>query len=258
MRGAVGCGKTGNKECNNTRKTSVGAAKIPVGSAFVLWGVQIFFGTAKIFVPLQSKCFFMYHQVSHKCCIPLKLFLLTFAVFGAAIGTGTGSPNKNAKKMDKALIVYYSWSGNTRQIAQYIREFADADIFEIKPAKPYPADYDECVKQAETDIKANRRPPLAQMPANLADYGIIFVGSPNWWSTIAPPVASFLATAALEGKTIVPFCTHGTGGQANLFADIAKLAPQSRMLGGFAIEDKKVGTAQPEVQKWLKNLGMIK
>ncbi len=115
--------------------------------------------------------------------------------------------------LEKILIVYYSWSGNTRSVAEKIREITGGDIIEIVPALPYPEDYNEVVNQAKKEIREGFRPELETIIGRVDEYSRIFIGSPNWWNTVAPPVASFLAEHDLTGKTIFPFCTHGGGGR---------------------------------------------
>jgi flavodoxin len=87
-------------------------------------------------------------------------------------------------------------------------------------------------------------------------YDTIFVGSPNWWDTIAPPVATFLSENDLSGKTIVPFCTHGGGGLGSISEDIAELCPQSTMLNSFEIYGSGGRDAQARVSAWLSKVGM--
>jgi flavodoxin len=158
----------------------------------------------------------------------------------------------------KTLIVYYSWGGNTRAVAQQIQSLTEADIFEIKPVKPYPEDYNECVRQARKEIDDGYQPEIIGTVENISQYDIIFVGSPNWWSTIAPPVATFLTNSDLSGKTVIPFCTHGGGRQANLFKDIAKLTPNSTAKKGFVVDGSTARRAKPDVKKWLQELEIVK
>ena len=94
------------------------------------------------------------------------------------------------------------------------------------------------------------------MPENLAQYDVVFIGSPNWWSTIAPPVATFLTKGDFSGKTVIPFVTHGGGGIARCEADMKKLCPGSTLLKGFAINGSTVQNAMPRIQKWLQEIGI--
>lgn len=165
---------------------------------------------------------------------------------------------KEKDKPQKILVAYYSWSGNTQELARQIQTLTQADIFEIKPVTPYPEDYSQCVQQAKQEIADHYKPELNGTVKNMEQYDVIFVGSPNWWSTIAPPVATFLTSYHFEGKTVIPFCTHGSGGRANLFIDMAKWCPDCTMLEGFAVNGKLVKESSQEVKEWLKGLGIIK
>jgi flavodoxin len=165
---------------------------------------------------------------------------------------------KTESKSPKILVAYYSWGGNTRAVAQQIQSLTDGDTFEIKTVKPYPEDYNECVKQARKEIDDGYEPEIIGTVENIAQYDIVFVGSPNWWSSIAPPVATFLSQNDLSCKTVIPFCTHGGGRQANLFKDIAKLSPNSTAKKGFVVDGSTARRAKPDVRKWLQELEIIK
>ena len=153
------------------------------------------------------------------------------------------------------LVVYYSHSGNTRKIAELIQLKTDATLHEIQPKDAYPTDYDAVVKQAKKEIQAGLRPELASA-IDAAGYDTVFVGSPNWWSTIAPPVATFLAGCDLSGKTVVPFLTHGGGGAARMERDIAKLCPQAVMKPGLVVSGDGGSRAAAQVTAWLEQLGI--
>lgn len=175
---------------------------------------------------------------------------------GPQVKPNESGQNQAATKPHKVLVAYYSWGGNTREIAQQIQKSMGGDIFEIQPAKPYPTDYDAVVKQAKEEISADYRPVLKEKVGNIDQYDVVFVGTPNWWSTIAPPVATFLSENNLAGKTVVPFVTHGGGGQAKCFGDIAKLCPQSTLLDGFVISGRNAKDGQNEVNKWLSRINL--
>jgi flavodoxin len=158
----------------------------------------------------------------------------------------------------KILVAYYSWGGSTQAVAQQIQSLTGADIFEIKPVKSYPENYSDCVTQAKKEIGENYKPEIVGKVENMSQYDIVFVGSPNWWSTIAPPVATFLSQNDLSGKTVIPFCTHGSGGKANLFADIAKLSPNATAKKGLVVSGSSAKTAGQDIEKWLKEIEIVK
>ncbi|MGL6195855.1 MAG: flavodoxin [Thermoguttaceae bacterium] len=154
--------------------------------------------------------------------------------------------------MKRILTVYFSHSGNTKRVAEAVQKQVGGDMFEIKTVQPYPSDYDTVVKQAKLELAKEFRPPLSELPQNLGDYDTIFIGSPVWWYTIAPPIMTFLSENDLSGKTIAPFVTHGGGGASNSFSDVKKLAPDANILAGIAFRDDNAPAN--EIEKWLMRI----
>ncbi len=167
----------------------------------------------------------------------------------------------------KVLIVYYSQSKtkNTRTVAQWIHNQVGGDLVEIEMVNPYSDSYSSTLKEAKKDIDAKNLPEIKPFPQNAADYDIIFIGSPIWYGTFAPPVGTFLSQADLKGKTVIPFCTHGGGGAGTFYDDVKKSAPEANMLEGIAIRGTNVvertigyGTDSREspdvVIKWLNRI----
>lgn len=157
---------------------------------------------------------------------------------------------------EHVLVTYFSHSGNTQNIARLIHSEVGGTLHEILPEAPYPRSYNAVVEQAKKEIRAGYKPALQSTLDSLESYNTIFVGSPNWWSTIAPPVTTFLSEYDLSGKTIAPFCTHGGGGLGRVERDIAKLCPQSTVLQSLEIYGSGSRNAQADVSAWLKILGM--
>ncbi|MDR1485823.1 MAG: hypothetical protein LBT09_13505 [Planctomycetaceae bacterium] len=154
----------------------------------------------------------------------------------------------------KFLVAYYSHSGNTRSIAKLIQKITNSDLFEILPTQPYPENYNKCVEQAKREINSGYKPELKNNVSNFETYEIIFIGSPNWWSTIAPPVVTFLSGYDFSGKMVIPFCTHGGGGQGRCLMDVEKLTQKSIHQKGIAISGNHNKQTQPEIEKWLQNI----
>jgi flavodoxin len=162
----------------------------------------------------------------------------------------------NRSNGHKALVAYFSRTGNTREIANQIHEKAGGDIFEIVSVNPYPGDYNECVKQARQELEKGYRPGLKTIVKNMESYDVIFIGYPNWWSTIPTPVAAFLSEYDLAGKTVVPFCTHEGSRLGRSATDIANLCPRSTIRDGLAVRGGDVKNARTEVSNWLRELEM--
>ena len=152
------------------------------------------------------------------------------------------------------LIACYSWSGNTAEIADEIQKRTGGRRFDIVPVKPYPREYRVCVEQAKKDIASAYRPELAEEVDDFDKYDTIFVGSPNWWGTIAPPVASFLAAHDFSGKNVIFFFTNGGGGMQNCEKDARKLCPGAEVAGAITF----TGSASEGLDEWLKEVITIR
>ncbi|MCC8173839.1 MAG: NAD(P)H-dependent oxidoreductase [Odoribacter sp.] len=182
-----------------------------------------------------------------------RIVLLTVIIMGISVNFSKAQENFAGKKV---LIAYYSWGGNTEAIANNIQKLTGGDIFKVEPVTPYPTVYNDCTKKAKEDIEAGYKPELKEKVSNIESYDIIFVGTPNWWSTIAPPIATFLTEHNLSGKTVIPFVTHGGGGKARCFSDMEKLASQATFLDGFIISGNSAKSAEKDVDKWLNGLSI--
>ena len=146
----------------------------------------------------------------------LLLILLPLLIICTCAGFVLAQNNKdevtNMTLTDKKILVaYFSWGGNTKLIAEKIHTQVGGDIFRIEPVAPYPDDYQETAYGIAKEQKdKNIHPPIKN--TDVAPYDVIFVGTPAWWYTMAPPVMTFLEQNKFEGKTIIPFITHGGGG----------------------------------------------
>ncbi|MDR1122151.1 MAG: flavodoxin family protein [Dysgonamonadaceae bacterium] len=163
-----------------------------------------------------------------------------------------------ANKPQKILVAYFSWSGNTTRIANVIRQQTGGDIFEIVPQTPYPKDYNECLDVARKEKKEQARPPLKAKVENMEQYEVVFVGYPNWWSSIPMPVATFMEAYDFKGKIIVPFCSHGGGGLAQTVTDLKKLCPNVPFVKPIAIAGNGRNSLSSDIKKWLQETGIVK
>lgn len=155
--------------------------------------------------------------------------------------------------------VGYIEKGNTHIIADMIAEQAGADTFEISTVAPYPDDYDECTKVAKQEQEENARPELTASVENMADYDVIFLGYPIWWSDMPMAVYSFLESYDFSGKTIIPFCTHEGSGISSTESSIAEVCPDTEVLEGLGIRGSIAQNSQDEAKEtvdgWLEEIG---
>ena len=153
------------------------------------------------------------------------------------------------------LIAYYSWSGNTRKIAELIERETGGALFEIEPVPPYTTDYRAAVAQAKKEIEAGFKPDLKDMP-EITSYKVVFLGTPIWWHTMAPPLAAFIDRFDLDGKTVVPFHTHGGGGGGSFERDVARMCPNSRAVEGFGAYNSGGKETTARIVSWLSSIGL--
>ncbi len=197
-----------------------------------------------------------------------------------AEGSETFANKVAGKSGSNILIAYFTWAentqvenpdevdvdattsasvllpGNAAQIVAWIQQKAGGDLFPIIVSEPYSSDYDECVDRAANEKAENARPELVNHVDNMDEYDVIFLGFPNWWYTAPMAIFSFIEEYDFSGKTIVPFCTHGTGGLAGCIEDITATLPDSaEILEPIGIYRPDVDSAQPVINKWLEGLG---
>lgn len=175
----------------------------------------------------------------------------------AIVSSGAGAQTQPAPAK-KVLVAYYSYSGNTREMARQIADVSGGELFEIVPVTPYPSDYQTVVDQAKREINAGARPALKTRVDDMSQYDVVFVGSPCWWATVAPPVATFLTSYDFAGKTVVPFMTHEGSRMGRTEADIRKLCPKSQVPDGLPVRGGAVGRSKETVRRWVEGLGFGK
>lgn len=181
----------------------------------------------------------------------------------------TTNSNQNITKDNKNLVVYFSKAGenynvgtvdvgNTAMMASYIKEYLNADSFEIVPVKKYPDDYKTSTEIAKKEQNDNARPEIKNTLDNFSDYDTVFIGYPIWWGDLPMIVYTFLENYDFTGKKIIPFNTHEGSGSAGTYNKIKNKLPNSNVFtNGLAIHGKTARTDDGKKQtiKWLKELG---
>lgn len=124
-------------------------------------------------------------------------------------------------KAGKILIVYYSHTGNTREVAQKIAEYTGGDLAEIRRAE----EYEDLYEEAEAEILDGAHPEIVLSADNLEEYDTIFVGYPLWWDEAPAMIGTFLGDHDFSGKTMVPFCTSASDEIDNSLHIFRELCP---------------------------------
>lgn len=204
----------------------------------------------------------------NKKVLTLIIAILIIAVIGSIIFfTTRTTSNENANNAveentreetntgSKTLILYFSMSGNTQTVANYIHDAIGGDIIRLETVETYPEDYDELVDYAQQEQQENARPELKTTIENIDGYDTIFLGYPNWWGDLPMPIYTFLDEYDLSGKTIAPFITHGGSGLSGTDENIQAEEPDATVTEGLAIYGDDAQNSQSEVEDWLEELG---
>ena len=141
--------------------------------------------------------------------------------------------------------------GNTEKVANMIAQVIGADLFHIKQATPYAADYQTCIDQAKRDLRSNARPELTKQLESIDQYEEIYLGYPNYWGDMPMAVYTFLEHFDWKGKTIHPFCTHEGSGLSGTEKKIEKTCKGATVTKGLAIHGSYVDSAKAAVENWV-------
>ena len=164
--------------------------------------------------------------------------------------TGSGS---------SVLVVYYSATGNTAQVAQYIADSTGGDLFEIQPVEPYTdddlnwTDDNSQVSQEHADESLRDVELVADTVDNWDQYDTVFIGYPIWWGIAAWPVDDFVEANDFSGKTVIPFCTSSSSGLGESGQLLADMAGTGDWQEGQRFRS---GASQEDVQSWVEGLGL--
>lgn len=170
-----------------------------------------------------------------------------------------GGADADAAGTGKALVVYYSASGNTERVAGDIAAAAGADLFEIVPTEVYTsADLDwtnaDSRVSREHDDESLREVPLTTTEVeNWDSYDTVFIGYPIWWGIAAWPVDGFVKANDFTGKTVIPFATSASSGMGQSGSLLAQMAGTGNWQEGQRFSS---GASSADVQKWVDDLSL--
>ena len=159
----------------------------------------------------------------------------------------------------KTLVVYYSASGNTKDVAEKIAKTTEADLFEIEPVEPYTDDDldwtdDDSRVSREHDDESLRDVELVSTTVDDWDsYDTVYIGYPIWWGIAAWPVDNFVKENDFTGKTVIPFCTAATSG----IGDSGNLLEEMTGTGDWKEGERfHGGASESDISSWIDSLGL--
>lgn len=175
----------------------------------------------------------------------------------ASANSEISSSESNSSKKSKILVVYFSATGSTKKVAEYIKDETGADTFEIEPSTPYSNDdlnYNDensrvCKEHNDEDRKVELKSTAVP---KWEDYDTVYIGYPIWWGTAAWPTDAFVSANDFTGKTVIPFCTSASSPLGNSATELAAKANGGNWLTGKRFSS---GAERDEVSDWVKSIG---
>ena len=190
----------------------------------------------------------------------LKMTLVLATVTLAAVSCGpkkTEQTTETIEEAPKMLVVFYSQTSNTKQVADVMATQLGADLAEIVPVEPYDGDFYATIERGKKELDEGTFPEIQPLTCDVANYDVVFLGYPIWFGTYAPPVFTFLNQVDLSGKKVVPFCTFGSGGLESSVEDLTKAEPGAEILPGYGVRAARLESMPEEVEQFLKANGFI-
>lgn len=159
---------------------------------------------------------------------------------------------------ENVLVVYFSCTGTTKTMAEYVAKTLTADLYEIVPEEPYTEnDLNYTDDNSRSTVEMNdpsARPAISGSVENMEQYDMIFLGYPIWHGQAPRIISTFLESYDFSGKTIIPFCTSGSSGIGSSAENLHSLCAESaawdagRRFGS--------GTSKKEVADWVQELDL--
>lgn len=174
----------------------------------------------------------------------------------APVNNNNNNDENNETDELSTLVVYFSNSGNTEILANFIHNYVGGDIVALEPTVAYPEDYNDLLDVAQEEQQSDARPEFNDLNIDIEDYDTIFIGYPNWWGDMPMIIYTFFDTYDLSGKTIAPFNTSGGSGLSQTVETIRELEPDATVTDGFTVLGDNVNRAMSDVEEWIDSLGL--
>lgn len=181
----------------------------------------------------------------------MKKILLAMGVMACMAAGCTQKQQQQEEQAGKKLVLYYSQNGATQTVAEELQKQLGTDIEKIECVEPYSGDFQATIERSGQEREKGETPALNPLKSNLADYDTIFIGYPIWFGTYAMPIATLVKEQDFAGKTIIPFCTFGSGGLNTSTDALTKALPQANIQKGYGVRTARVTAAAKELNRFL-------
>ena len=158
----------------------------------------------------------------------------------------------------KTLVLFYSENGTTKTVAEELQKQLGADIEAVEAVEPYTGDFGATIQRGNKERESGNWPAIKPLQKKIADYDVIFLGYPIWYGTYANPIVTLVKAEDFAGKTIVPFCTFGSGGLNTSAADLEKALPKAKIQKGYGVRAARILKIEKELNRFLIENGYKK
>ncbi len=187
-----------------------------------------------------------------------KFIAILIALLSVLIITGCGTQKENnittnndTKTDKKIAVIYFSATGNTKEVAESIKDITGGELIEIIPLKEYTSadlNYNDSNTRATKEQNNPSSRPEIKNTINV-DYDVIYLGYPIWWGDVPHIILTFIDTYDLDGKTIIPFCTSGSSSIDNSLNTLKKYNKNINWVDG-----KRLTNNKKEIENWINSL----
>ena len=157
------------------------------------------------------------------------------------------------------LLVYFSYTGHTKYIAEIIKQNINCDVIRLEPVIPYSNDYNKVVNDEQNQESSDKIPEIKDINIDLDLYDTIIIGTPVWWYRSAPVIRAFLKKYDLSNKIIIPYATNA-GWLGKTFNEIKSLCSNSKVVNEFNIvftsnyNKNELVTPIETIKNWINNI----
>ena len=195
-----------------------------------------------------------------------NLFVLSLAVLGIMLtgcdniennSSNDGSDSSGTSESATAMVVYFSATGNTKEVAQIISNYIDSPIYELEPVVPYTS---EDLNYSDSNSRVSRERNDPNHLTELVDVNFdefdeseyIFLGAPVWWGELSWVINDFVLSNDFTNKTIIPFATASSSNFS--VDDLRDLSSEATWMEGRRFRQSEI--SEDNVHNWIDSLNI--
>lgn len=189
----------------------------------------------------------------------ILLVLIIVLMFSLTACNNNEKEDQPKDENEKVLVVYYSASGNTKKVAEYIKEKTNATIVEMVPVNQYSTsdlnyrDQNSRVVREYNDENLRDIELVTTQIEDFDSYTIVFIGYPIWWQIAAWPINNFVKNNDFTGKTVIPFATSSSSGIGQSGKLLENLTNTENWKQGQRFSSS---ASKSTVSNWIKDLNL--